>query len=612
MVGRSLRLLWLQQRRAVVVVVVAAVAAVVLLATVAFVFGLQGQGPAGAGDASSGSRGRADGGANVAAHIFADAQLEERDDRRVLARLIDSVESMADTAQGIRHALEKDPVMAQQPRQQQQSLQISAHQEVRTPPHVHQPQAVQGHGEDGSPQQRDDAEVAIRKANKKGPPKHRAIVEGVPVSWQVVQMCRTALWDALRSCTTFLPPSHPEAVHGDAFVITGDIDDLWLRDSAAQVHPYIPMTPHNATLARLVEGLAHRHAFYIDYEPYANAFRLDTNYKFSDTQKALGRHGYISTFDYELDSGCYFLRMLHAYWRANPKRGQALIASSDVKRAVITLLDVWTAEQRHEEDHTAPDRGLYRRPYVPSEPGKPWTGFKGLPRDGKGTPVAYTGMTWSAFRPSDDEQQYGYLVPSNMFAVVVLGYAKEMALNVWHDDVIASRASTLALDIDSGIRNHAIVHHPQFGNVYAYEVDGLGNHLLTDDANVPSLLSIPYLGYNYDKDAYTNTRRFLLSSSNPTFATSRDGRFRGIGSVHMRGAIKNNIWPMSLIMQGLTSTSVEEKQSVLDMLVKSTGGTQRMHESFDADNPSKFTRKWFSWANALFAEYVRTLTDECV
>ena len=43
------------------------------------------------------------------------------------------------------------------------------------------------------------------------------------------------------------------------------------------------------------------------------------------------------------------------------------------------------------------------------------------------------GMTWSGFRPSDDACAYGYLIPSNMFAVVVLGYLAEICRDVLRD-----------------------------------------------------------------------------------------------------------------------------------------------------------------------------------
>jgi meiotically up-regulated gene 157 (Mug157) protein len=137
-----------------------------------------------------------------------------------------------------------------------------------------------------------------------------------------------------------------------------------------------------------------------------------------------------------------------------------------------------------------------------------------------------------------------------------------------------------------------------------------------DDANVPSLMSIPYLGYNYDPDIYANTRRFILSHDNPTYQSGTNaattGILEGYGSPHMSKAIRNNIWPMSLAVQGLSSSNVAEKKHLVNQLVQSTGGTGWMHESIDVSNPKKFTRRWFCWADSLFAELVMTLSaTEC-
>jgi meiotically up-regulated gene 157 (Mug157) protein len=190
-----------------------------------------------------------------------------------------------------------------------------------------------------------------------------------------------------------------------------------------------------------------------------------------------------------------------------------------------------------------------------------------------------------------------------MFAYTALGYVVELATHVWNDTDMAHKALKLANDIQRGIQDHAIVEHPVFGKIYAYEVDGLGNSLLMDDANLPSLLSIPYLGYPYDPDIYERTRNFILSPSNPTFHQGSNqwtGAIRGYGSPHMNEAIHDNIWPMALAVQGLTSDSVEEKVALVETLVKASAGSGWMHESFDVQNPHRFTRSWFCWADSLF------------
>mmetsp|Transcript_20252 Transcript_20252/g.40411 ORF Transcript_20252/g.40411 Transcript_20252/m.40411 type:complete len:562 (-) Transcript_20252:288-1973(-) len=424
----------------------------------------------------------------------------------------------------------------------------------------------------------------------------------------VLSMCAGALWHTLRTTTVVLPEDQ-------TFVHTGDIDDLWLRDSAGQVHPLLlPWTGGGALvaqderLARVVSGLIRRCAFYVRHDPYANAFRIDTSYVFNAEQRAMGRHDYISTWNYELDSGCYFLRMVYFYYKALPDA--PVLRDPSVREAVEMLVDLWTAEQRHEDDvHPTGDlfdcqncKGPYRYP--------------SLSRGGKGAPTQFTGMTWTGFRPSDDECEFHYLVPANMFAVVALGYAAEMADTLWTEsEGLAGRAARLAHEIDAGIQAHGVVDHDKYGRIYAYEVDGLGNSVLMDDANVPSLLSAPYLGYKYDEEVYENTRRFIFSRDNPTYQKGHNhitGEIEGYGSPHMTGAIQRNIWPMAMAVRGLTSDDREEKIRIINQLHKASAGTSWMHESFDVSRPKTFTRAWFCWADALFAELVLSVSGECL
>lgn len=311
------------------------------------------------------------------------------------------------------------------------------------------------------------------------------------------------------------------------------------------------------------------------------------------------------------DSGCYFLRMLYFYWRQSPNSNapNGVLELQSVQNAVSILLEVWTAEQQHEYNHIALgpllDCTNCRTAYRSST----------LPRSGKGSPTnATAGLTWSGFRPSDEPCQYGYHIPDNMFAVVVLGYVVELASEVWNDRHMARKAAQLASHIDQGIRDHAVVTHPQFGSIYAYEVDGLGNYNLMDDPNVPSLLSIPYLGYAYDPDVYANTRRFILSPSNPNYRKGTNpvtGEIEGYGSPHTANIIPDNIWPMALAMQALTSSHQHEKLTLVEQLVQASVNTGWMHESFSVQNPAVYTREGFCWADSLFAELVLSMTDEC-
>jgi len=297
---------------------------------------------------------------------------------------------------------------------------------------------------------------------------------------------------------------------------------------------------------------------YIRHDPYANAFRIDDRRDrvLSAQEKALGRHDLIGTWNYELDSACYYMRMLYFYYQATTKNSSTSTSSSlssllpadsvlllpQVEQAVELMVDLWIAEQGHEDDNypTGPlvDCLNCNKPYRYPE----------LPRNGKGTKTnSSAGMTWTGFRPSDDQCQYGYLVPANMFAVTVLEYMVDLAQEVWKNPRLANKAQRLAQEIQRGIEEHAIVEHPTHGTIYAYEVDGLGNSLLMDDANVPSLLSIPYLGYtHYNATIYENTRQFIFSPDNPTYQKGNNkltGMIEGYGSPHMSKAIRNNIWP---------------------------------------------------------------------
>jgi meiotically up-regulated gene 157 (Mug157) protein len=221
-----------------------------------------------------------------------------------------------------------------------------------------------------------------------------------------------------------------------------------------------------------------------------------------------------------------------------------------------------------------------------------------LVRDGLGPEFKRTGMTWSGFRPSDDACIYSYLVPSNMFAVVVLGYLEEIFTNILPDTSRRMKATTLKTCIEKGIREYAVIQNEEGKDIFAYEVDGLGNSSIMDDSNVPSLMSAAYLGYvNNDDAIYENTRATLLSNENPYYY---EGEFmKGIGSSHTP---ENYVWPIAVAVQGLTAKTREEKGEILEMLASTTGGTNLMHEGVDVNNPVNFTRDWFSWANMMYCE----------
>lgn len=365
---------------------------------------------------------------------------------------------------------------------------------------------------------------------------------------------------------------------GSLFLVTGDIPSMWLRDSAPQVNHYIPLAK-DPEVASIVRRVVEKQFQYILIDPYANGFNPEpTDAGHTDD---LPRKGpWVFERKYEVDSLCYPLWLCYHYWKATGDNDLL----KQLPRVLEVILDLWRTEQHHFE----------KSPYRFFREDCPY--HDTIHNNGMGAPVAYTGMTWSGFRPSDDACTYGYLIPSNMFAVVVLGYAAEML----GDHPLAAEALALREDISDGLKKYATVEHPTWGTVYACEVDGMGNYVLMDDANIPSLISIPYLGYTTTDDPiYRQTRKMLLSSDNPYYY---EGKYaKGIGSPHTP---ENYVWHMALAMQGLTSDDKDEMKAILDMLMTCDGNTGFMHEGFHVDDPTVFTRPWFTWPDSLFCEFV--------
>ncbi len=372
---------------------------------------------------------------------------------------------------------------------------------------------------------------------------------------------------------------------GTTYIVTGDIPAMWLRDSTAQVMPYVPLAAHDEDVCRLVRGLIHRQARYIQIDPYANAFNR--------WPRGAGSPGDVPEPDlwvwerkFELDSLCSPLALCHAYWTATQDSAAFDTPLHEMAWTIVRLL-------RTEQDHDRSSPYTFERPH-------PWAPFDTLPFHGRGTRTNWTGMIWSGFRPSDDACTFGYLIPANMLAVVTLGQLATLAQAVFHDEELRQAAAALRSEIDFGIQTYGVVEHPRYGRIYAYETDGFGNYRLMDDANVPSLLSIPLLGYRPAADpVYAATRRFVLSAQNPYYFEGRAAR--GVGSPHTP---QGYVWPMALAVQGLTASDPSEQHDLLRMLVASAAGTRLMHESFHPDDPSQFTRPWFAWANSLFAQFV--------
>lgn len=371
---------------------------------------------------------------------------------------------------------------------------------------------------------------------------------------------------------------------GSTFVFTGDIPAMWLRDSSAQVRHYISVAKESPAVAELIEGLIRRQAMCITLDPYANAFNEEPNGKCWERDEP-PQSDWVWERKYEIDSLCYPIQLAYLFWKAT---GRTFCFDGQFRQAAQTILDVWTCEQHHSENS----------PYYFIRKNCPPTDT--LTHNGKGAPVVYTGMTWSGFRPSDDACTYGYFIPANMFAVVVLGYLSEIFTAVYEDEAAAARCDKLRGEIDAGIQKYGIVEHEKFGKIYAYETDGMGHYTFMDDANVPSLMSIPYIGYcSADDEIYQNTRRYVLSKENPFYFEG--SCMKGVGSPHTP---KDYVWHIALSMQGLTSSSAEEREELITMLENTDADTGFMHEGVYVNDPKQFTRPWFAWSNSIFSEFV--------
>ena len=378
----------------------------------------------------------------------------------------------------------------------------------------------------------------------------------------------------------------------DTYVITGDIDAMWLRDSTAQVSPYLPLIKRDARLQQLIAGVINRQTKCILKDPYANAFFKDetkvSEWKETDiTEMKPGIH----ERKWEIDSLCYPIRLAYLYWK---RTGDTAPFGAQWKEAIQLTLKTFREQQRKD------GRGPY------SFQRKTAWATDGVPLGGYGYPVKPVGLICSMFRPSDDATIYPFLIPSNLFAVVSLRQASEMVRQLSKDARLAGELVALADEVAGAVQKYGVINHPVYGKIYAYEVNGFGSFNLMDDANVPSLLALPYLGAVGQGDpVYLNTRRLLLSENNPFHF--KGSAAAGIGSPHTG---LDMIWPISVIIQGLTSTDEREIRSCIDTLRKTHGGTGFMHESFHKDDPKKFTRSWFAWANTLFGEFLWKVYQE--
>ena len=378
----------------------------------------------------------------------------------------------------------------------------------------------------------------------------------------------------------------------DTYVYTGDIPAMWLRDSGAQVWPYVRYAMCDPDLKDMISGTIRRQFKLINIDPYANAFNdgptgagEDVNYP--------GNHQDPWVFErkWEIDSHCYPIRLDYEYWKTT---GDSSVFDEEWLSAIKTILKTFREQQRKDGpgDYIflrVTDRQLDTKAHV-----------------GRGNPVKPVGLIASAFRPSDDATTFEFLVPANFMAVSSLKKAADILSEVNNEPELARECTELADEVASALQQYAVVDHPDFGPIYAYEVDGFGSRFLMDDANVPSLLGMAYLGdVPVDDPVYQNTRRFVWSDSNPYFWKGSAGE--GIGGPHIG---IENIWPMSIMMKAFTATDDDEIKACLEQLLATDADTGFIHESFNRNDARNFTREWFAWQNTLFGELILKLIQD--
>lgn len=377
---------------------------------------------------------------------------------------------------------------------------------------------------------------------------------------------------------------HPNG-ENDTFVYTGDIHAMWLRDSGAQVWPYLPFINDDEALRKMIAGVILRQFKCVILDPYANAFYKEADkvgeWASDITKMKPGVH----ERKWEIDSHCYPVRLAYQYWKTS---GDESIFGEEWIEYVKLMLRTFREQQR--KSGVGPYTFMRRTS----------RSFDCLSNNGFGTPVNPVGLIVSSFRPSDDATTFQFLVPSNFFAVTTLRKAAEILNSVNQRRELSMDCLVLAKEVENALRKYAIYEHPEFGKIYAFEVDGFGNHMLMDDANVPSLLAMPYLGdVHIDDEVYQNTRRFVWSESNPYFFKGKVAE--GIGGPHIG---YDMVWPMSIMMKAFTSQDDAEIKACIETLMTTDANTGFMHESFHVDNPEKFTRSWFAWQNGLFGELI--------
>ena len=414
-----------------------------------------------------------------------------------------------------------------------------------------------------------------------------------PILRRMFQQCMTNTLDT----TTY----YHEDVDGkpDTIVVTGDIPAMWSRDSWAQFKHYLPFVNREPKLQKAFAGLVIRQTENVLIDPFANAFvdpYVDNPPKTPHWPEGDQWHKGVWERKYELDSLAAFFCLSHSYY---DKTKDSRPYDDRWIQASVTALDVVRSQQKPMNRHT-----LHKLHKATLSNGEHFPAIGRGELYGHGEPSAETGMSRSMFRPSDDEMELPYHIPSNAMTVVAMTGMARILKNMSEKKLSREFMST-AHEIDQGIQSHGFYDHPKYGCMYRYETDGFESQRLMDDPNVPSLLSLPYLGYAYrETPKYQATREFIFSDDNPYYANGE--RAEGLTSPHTG---LDKVWPIATIMRIMTSDDDKEIKECLLTLRDTTHGTFFMHESINVDEPGDYTRPWFGWANSLFGEMILDLNE---
>ena len=402
--------------------------------------------------------------------------------------------------------------------------------------------------------------------------------------------------------TTILHHSN-ESYMEDSFVITGDIPAMWLRDSTNQFWPYLRFVANDTGLQQLFRGLIRRQTANVLRQPYANAFQINGSVAGPHKDDSVYPRGSNSNWTFEMkweaDSLSNTLRLASAYYNAT---GDTSPFDDSWYASVLLIVQVFKDQQRGsvEEDDTFGIKYAFKR--NTDEPSDSLEHGRGPPAN------SGTGLIKCGFRGSDDALLLPFNIPENAFASTALMSVASLLRILNYIDT-ADDAEALSNQIRSGIYSYGVIsNHSVIGKpVFAYEVDGYGNQIFMDDANIPGLLSMPYYNFVDENDPlYLNTRAALFSNkSNPYWISGSAGE--GIGGPHNGWPW---VWPMSISTRAYTSTSDIEIAEQVQMLVNSSACTGFIHESFDKSSVMNYTRPWFAWANSQFADLILKIIEE--